>query len=157
MIGFVGSATGVCIGVSSLSGVAVSPRRCVAAVGSVRMMSDDGFQAPESYERRGFSESLPQNWTGEVDTVGASAMVVAGAAAVTEAPAEEEVDPEADAAFKEYAQIMQATRAAELAKQGQQLVGPEFVSNTRDILRLGVECVEYWNAATYESVPRRFG
>lgn len=133
--------------------MSVTPKVCRRGLSVVK--AELVFEAAESYEKRGFAELLPLNWTGTVDTLGAS-----DASAVAEGSTLEPIDPESTEAFAAYLNMMANVRAAELAAQAQQpqsdgraTCGPEegreFVSNTRPILKEGVKCVEYWGPTTY--------
>mmetsp|Transcript_11454 Transcript_11454/g.20722 ORF Transcript_11454/g.20722 Transcript_11454/m.20722 type:complete len:184 (-) Transcript_11454:134-685(-) len=126
----------------------------------------------ETYSNRSFSTILPKTWEGEVTTIGATDIGDALQVSKSETEAIEAVTAQSTAGFVEYAAMMKDERmkmletlkmknAMESSSSGRatcgESEGKKFVSNSRDVLRDGVVCVEYWQKKTFDSVPRVFG
>lgn len=122
----------------------------------------------ETYDKRSFTDAIPQTWDGEITTIGVTDMEP-----VTKESLEEDSQVSVSAAdtgsFLAFSDMVRAERKAELEAQAARNAveqtgratcgeseGKEFVSNAVPILVEGVKCVEYWGAPN-GPVPRLFG
>lgn len=122
----------------------------------------------ETYDKRSFTTALPETWSGEIETIGASDIPEMTKDSV-EAERTIQVDMASTGAFLDYNRLVKDEREAslkalearsQLGYTGRATCGEEegktFVSNYQTVLVDGVKAVEYWGVAN-GPVPRLFG